>query len=126
MKKIIHTDNAPAAVGPYSQAIQIGDLLYTSGQIALDPATMKMTGDDVAAQAHQVLTNLKHVLEAGGSSLANVVKTTVFLKDINDYAALNAVYNEYFGESKPARSAFAVDALPLGALVEIEAVAAIG
>ncbi len=127
MKNIIHTDSAPAAVGPYSQAVQIGDLLYTSGQIALDPETMKIVGEgDVSAQAHQVLTNLKEVLEAGGSSLANVIKTTVFLTDMGNYGALNAVYNEYFGDSKPARSAVAVSALPLGVLVEVEAVAAIG
>lgn len=125
LKELIHTDNAPAAVGPYSQAARSGHLVYTAGQIALVPETMKMLDGDVTAQTHQVLKNLGAVLEAAGSSYNNVLKTTVFLKDIGDYAAMNAVYSEYFGESKPARSAFAVDALPLGALVEIEAVAVI-
>ena len=122
-KNIISTENAPAAVGPYSQAIRIGKLLYTAGQIALVPATGKMLEGDVSAQAEQVLNNLTAVLEAGGSSLANVVKTTVFLTDMGNYAAMNEVYSRFFGDSKPARSAVAVAALPLGALVEIEAVA---
>ena len=103
----------------------IRDRVYTAGQIALVPETMKMLDGDITAQTHQVLKNLGAVLEAGGSSFANVLKTTVFLSDIGDYAAMNAVYSEYFGDSKPARSAFAVDALPLGALVEIEAIAVI-
>ncbi|MCB8958991.1 MAG: RidA family protein [Ardenticatenales bacterium] len=122
-KNIISTENAPAAVGPYSQAVRIGKLLYTAGQIALVPATGKMLEGDVSAQAEQVLNNLTAVLEAGGSSLANVVKTTVFLTDMGNYAAMNEVYSRFFGDSKPARSAVAVAALPLGALVEIEAVA---
>ena len=122
-KKIISTENAPAAVGPYSQAVRIDKLLYTAGQIALVPATGKMLDGDVSAQAEQVLNNLTAVLEAGGSSLANVVKTTVFLTDMGNYAAMNEVYSRFFGDSKPARSAVAVAALPLGALVEIEAVA---
>ncbi|MCB0012842.1 MAG: RidA family protein [Anaerolineales bacterium] len=122
-KNIISTEKAPAAVGPYSQAIRIGKLLYTAGQIALVPATGKMLEGDVSAQAEQVLNNLTAVLEAGGSSLANVVKTTVFLTDMGNYAAMNEVYSRFFGDSKPARSAVAVAALPLGALVEIEAVA---
>ncbi|MCA9984663.1 MAG: RidA family protein [Anaerolineales bacterium] len=120
---MISTENAPAAVGPYSQAVRIGKLLYTAGQIALVPATGKMLEGDVSAQAEQVLNNLTAVLEAGGSSLANVVKTTVFLTDMGNYAAMNEVYSRFFGDSKPARSAVAVAALPLGALVEIEAVA---
>jgi 2-iminobutanoate/2-iminopropanoate deaminase len=122
-KETISTPNAPAAVGPYSQAIRVGNLLYTAGQVALDPATMKMTGSNVTEQAEQVLTNLQAVLEAGGSSLNNVIKTTVFLTTMDDYGAMNAVYARYFSEGKPARSAVAVNALPLGALVEIEAVA---
>lgn len=125
MKEIIHSDNAPAAVGPYSQATRVGNMVYTAGQIALVPETMKMLDGDITAQAHQVLKNLGAVLEAAGSSYNNVLKTTVFLADINDYAALNAVYTEYFGESKPARSAFGVGSLPLGALVEIEAIAVV-
>ena len=122
-KEIIASAQAPAAVGPYSQAIKIGDLVYTSGQIGLDPASGKLVGDEVQAQANQVLTNLAHVLEAAGTSLAHVVKTTVFLQDMADYAAVNEVYASYFGEVPPARSAVAVAALPLGAKVEIEAVA---
>ncbi len=122
-KTIIHTDNAPAAVGPYSQAIRAGDFVYTAGQIALDPETMKISGETVAEQTDRVLRNLQAVLETAGSSLDNVVKTTVFLADINDYKEVNVVYAKYFANSKPARSAFAVAALPLGALVEIEAVA---
>lgn len=123
-KEIIATEQAPAAVGPYSQAIKIGDLVYTSGQIALDPATMKIVGTgDVVAQTEQVLTNLQAVLEAAGSRLENVVKTTVFLQNMADYKTVNAVYDKYLGASPPARSAVAVGRLPLNVLVEIEAVA---
>ena len=122
-KEIIASAQAPAAVGPYSQAIKIGDLIYTSGQIGLDPASGKLVGDEVQAQAEQVLTNLAHVLEAAGTSLAHVVKTTVFLQDMADYTAVNEIYASYFGDTPPARSAVAVAALPLGAKVEIEAVA---
>jgi 2-iminobutanoate/2-iminopropanoate deaminase len=123
-KEIIHSDNAPAAVGPYSQAVKIGgNLIYTAGQVALDPATMKLVAGGVEAQTHQVLKNLQAVLTAAGSNLANVIKTTVFLADINDYKAVNGVYAQYFTESPPARSAVQVAALPLGALVEIEVVA---
>ena len=125
MKEIIHSDNAPAAVGPYSQATRVGNLVFTAGQIALDPVTMKLTGETVTEQAHQVLTNLKAVLEAAGSSCENVLKTTVYLRYIKDYGEFNTVYSEYFNESKPARSAFAVAALPLGALVEVEAIATV-
>jgi 2-iminobutanoate/2-iminopropanoate deaminase len=121
-KETIVTDKAPAAVGPYSQGIKVGHLVYTAGQVAIDPAIGKMIDGDIKAQTDQVLRNLSAVLEAAGSSLANVVKTTVFLNDIGDYAAMNEVYAQYFSEAKPARSAFAVDKLPLGALVEIEAV----
>ena len=123
-KEIIHSDNAPAAVGPYSQAVKIGgNLIYTAGQVALDPATMKLVAGGVEAQTHQVLKNLQAVLTAAGSNLSNVIKTTVFLADINDYKAVNGVYAQYFTESPPARSAVQVAALPLGALVEIEVVA---
>ena len=122
-KKIVHTDHAPAAVGPYSQAVVVGNLVYTAGQIALVPATGKMLDGDVAAQAEQVLQNLTAVLTAAGSSLDNVVKTTVFLNDMKDFATVNGVYAQFFGQNPPARSAVQVAALPLGALVEIEAVA---
>ncbi len=123
MKEIIHTDNAPAAVGPYSQATRVGHLIYTAGQLGLDPATMKLVDGGVAAQTEQALKNLGAILAEAGSSFDNVLKTTVFLSSIDDYGDVNAVYSKYFGESKPARSAFAVEALPLGGLVEIEAVA---
>ncbi len=123
MKKIIHTENAPAAVGPYSQAIVANGFVFTAGQIALIPAEGKLLDGDVQAQARQVLQNLQAVLEAAGTSLNNVVKTTVFLADINDFLAVNEIYGEFFSENPPARSAFEVANLPLGALVEIEAVA---
>jgi len=122
-KQIIQTDNAPAAVGPYAHAIRIGELVYTSGQIALDPSSGEMIGDNVSEQAEQVLKNLAAVLEAAGASMESVVKTTVFLQDMGDFKALNAVYAEHFSASKPARSTVAVRELPLGALVEVEAIA---
>lgn len=122
-RETIATENAPAAVGPYSQAIAFGDLVYTAGQIALDRATGKLVEGGVQKQTERVLENLKGVLEAAGSGLELVVKTTVFLQDMGDYAAVNEVYARYFGGSAPARSAVAVVGLPLGALVEIEAVA---
>lgn len=122
-REVIATDNAPAAVGPYSQAIGIGDLVYTAGQVALDKNTGKLVEGGVQEQAQQALENLKAVLEAAGSNLNNVVKTTVFLQNMDDYAAVNEVYGRYFDEGAPARSAVAVAALPLGALIEIEAVA---
>ncbi|SRR5690554_2393850 len=122
-KEIIVSDKAPAAVGPYSQAIRVGDLIYTAGQVPIDPATGKLVEGDIQAQTRQVIQNLKEVLEAAGSSLDNVVKTTVFLQDINDYAAVNEVYGSFFGNSAPARSAVQVAALPLGAHIEIEVVA---
>ena len=123
MNKPIHTDNAPAAIGPYSQAIQAGPLLFVSGQLPLNPATGAFAGDDIASQTRQSLTNLRSILEAAGYSCADVVKTTVLLADIGDFAAMNAVYAEFFTENCPARAAFAVKDLPKGALVEIEAVA---
>ena len=124
-KEIISTENAPAAVGPYSQAVRVGNLVYTAGQVAIDPASGKLVGEDALAQAEQVLRNLKAVLEAAGSSLENVVKTTVFLKNMDDYKAVNEVYGRFFTHNPPARSAVEVARLPLGALVEIEAVAVI-
>ena len=120
----VHTDKAPAAIGPYSQAMVVGKLVYTSGQIPLDPATGEMVGENVTQQAHQVCKNMNAVLEEAGSSLEHVVKTTCFLADMADFAAFNAVYAEYF-TGHPARSCVAVKTLPKGALVEVEAVAEI-
>ena len=118
----ISTPNAPAAIGPYSQAVSIGGLIYTSGQIALDPISGQMTGSDVTAQAEQVMRNLEAVLTAAGSSLDRIVKTTCFLIDMADFAAFNAVYARYI-TTAPARSCVAVSALPKGALVEVEVIA---
>ncbi len=120
-KKQIHTDKAPAAIGPYSQAINVGPFLYTSGQLGID-GTGEITGD-VKQQTKQALENLKAILEEGGSSMCKVIKTTVFLADMNDFAAVNEVYASYFCEPYPARSAYQVAKLPKGGLVEIEAVA---
>ncbi len=122
-KRIIHTDAAPAAIGPYSQAVRAGDFVFTAGQIGLDPATGEMVPGGVEAQTRQALRNLQAVLEAAGASLHQVVKTTVFLADMNDFAAMNAVYATFFAAEPPARSAVQAAALPKGALVEIEAVA---
>ena len=122
-KEIIHTDAAPAAVGPYSQAIRTDGFVFSAGQVGLDPATGALVEGDVQAQAEQALTNLGAVLTAAGTSLDNVVKTTVFLRYMKDYGAVNEVYARFFASGKPARSAVAVAALPLGALVEVEAVA---
>ena len=125
-RTVVSTTNAPAAVGPYSQAIRIGNLVYTAGQIGLDPASGSIEGRTVEEQTHQVLRNLRAVLEAAGSGLEKVVKTTVFLKDMGDFKAMNAVYATYFPADPPARSAVQAAALPLGAMVEIEAVALAG
>ena len=122
-KTIVHTDHAPAAIGPYSQAIRVGQFVYTAGQIPLDPATGKIVEDDITIQAGRVLQNLQAVLEAAGGGLQDVVKTTVFLQDMGEFAAMNAVYARYFSENPPARSAVQAAALPLGARLEIEAVA---
>ncbi len=122
-KEIVSTDNAPAAVGPYSQAVRTGNLVYTAGQIPLDPETGKMVEGDIQTQVEQALHNLQAVLEAAGSSLDQVIKTTVFLQNMDDFAAMNEVYAGFFGGQPPARSAVEVARLPLGALVEIEAVA---
>jgi 2-iminobutanoate/2-iminopropanoate deaminase len=124
MKTILSTTSAPAAIGPYSQGCVVGNLVYTSGQIPLDPATGAMVPGGIAEQTRRSLTNVKAVLEAAGSSMDKVIKTTVFLQDMNDFAAMNAVYAEFFTEgSYPARSAVQVGRLPKDALVEIEAVA---
>jgi 2-iminobutanoate/2-iminopropanoate deaminase len=124
----ITTNQAPAAIGPYSQAIRCGQFVYTSGQIALDPTSGELVGADVQAQTHRVLQNLQAVLASAGTSLANVVKTTVFLSRMSDFQAMNEVYATYFGgssEAKPARSTIAVAELPRKALVEIECIALI-
>ncbi len=120
---LIETGGAPAAIGPYSQAVAADGLLYCSGQIALDPETMEMVGATAAEQAHRVLENLEAVLRAGGSGLADVLKTTVYLADMGDFAAVNEVYAAAFGEHRPARATVAAAGLPKGALVEIDAVA---
>lgn len=124
-KERIHTEHAPAAVGPYSQAIRIGEFIFTAGQVALDPASGELVGRDVAAQTEQVISNLRAVLAAAGSSLERVVKTTVFLQSMADFAAMNAVYARHFPEPFPARSTVEVGALPKGGLVEIECIALI-
>ena len=122
-RHVIATQSAPAAVGPYSQAIRSGELIYTAGQLGMDPEAGKLVEGGVQAQTRQALTNIQAVLEAAGASLSNVVKTTVFLQDMGDFQAMNAVYAEFFPSAPPARSAVQVAALPLGGLVEIEAVA---
>lgn len=123
MRKKIQTDYAPAAIGPYSQAIRHGNIIFTAGQIPLDPLTGEIIGSDIATQTRQVLDNLSAVLEAGGASLGEVVKTTCFLHDMNDFAAFNEVYKDYLGATAPARSCVAVERLPKDVLVEIEAMA---
>ena len=124
MSKIaIHTDNAPAAIGPYSQAIQAGNTIYVSGQIPIDPATGAFAGNDITTQTRQSLNNIKAILAEAGADMSNVVKTTVLLADIADFAAMNAVYAEFFTAPFPARAAFQAAALPKNALVEIECVA---
>lgn len=122
-KMIITTDKAPKAIGPYSAGVKAGHFVYTAGQLGIDPQAGKMVEGGIEAETRQALTNLKNILEAAGSSLGGVVKTTVFLRDINDFAAMNGVYAEFFTENFPARSAIQVAALPLGAAVEVEAVA---
>ena len=123
MKKEIKTDLAPEAIGPYSQAIEANGMIFASGQIALDPASGDMVQGEAGDQARQALTNLKAVLEAAGSSMEQVVKCTVFLDDMNDYSAVNAVYGEFFSSPYPARAAIEVARLPRDAKVEIEAIA---
>lgn len=122
-KKIVSTEKAPKAIGPYSQAILAEDLVFTSGQLGMDPATMELVEGGIEAQTRQVLTNLQYVLERADSGLNFVIKTTVFLQDMGDFAKMNAVYAEFFPENPPARSTVQVAALPKAALVEIECVA---
>ncbi|HEY4690175.1 MAG TPA: RidA family protein [Anaerolineae bacterium] len=122
-RRVIHTDSAPRAIGPYSQAIRTGSLVYTAGQVAIDPAVGKLIEGGIEDQARRALNNIKAVLEAAGTSLERVAKTTVFMVDLGQFAAMNAVYAEFFPANPPARSTVQVAALPLGALVEIEAVA---
>ena len=124
-KQPVGTDKAPKAIGPYEQAIKIGDFIYASGQIPLDPQTGNLIAGGITEQTHRVMKNLSAVLEAGGSSLDRVVKATVFLKNIADFAAMNEVYAEYLGQAKPARSTVAVADLPRGALVEIDFIATV-
>ena len=123
-KDVISTSNAPAALGPYSQAIRWGDLIFVSGQIPIDPATSQVVGDDVAAQTERVLQNLTAILEAAGASLGQVLKTTVYLRDLNDFGKMNEVYARFFCEQPPARATVQVARLPRDVSVEIEAVAA--
>jgi 2-iminobutanoate/2-iminopropanoate deaminase len=125
MKKIISTDRAPAAIGPYSQAVVANGFAFLSGQIPIDPATNKLIEGDAAAQTARVLENLKGVLEACGSSIAQVVKTTVFLKDMGDFAAMNEIYGRYFPENPPARATVEAARLPRDVRVEIECVATV-
>jgi len=126
-KRVVKTDKAPAAIGPYSQAViaKAADLLFTAGQIPLDPVTGEISGSTIKEQTRQALTNLKNVIEAGGSCLENVVKTTVFLKDMNDFPEMNGVYQEFFKNDPPARSAIEASRLPKDVLVEVECVAVV-
>ena len=122
-KKIVATPNAPAAIGPYSQAIRIGDFLYTSGQISLDPETMKMITGDIEVETEKVLKNIETILKADGLDLNNIIKTTVYLTDLSEFTRMNQVYEKFFSKTKPARACVQVAALPKGAKVEIDAIA---
>ena len=122
----VHTDKAPAAIGPYSQAVVAHGFVFTAGQIPLDPATMQIVEGDVAAQTEQVMKNLRAILQEAGADFSSVVKTTVFLRDMNDFAAMNEVYGRHFGDHAPARSTVQVARLPRDVAVEIEAVAVVG
>ena|SRR5437763_17040904 len=124
MSEVVSTENAPGAIGPYSQAIKVNGMVFFSGQIPIDPATGQFVSDEIAAQTEQVLKNLDAVLQAAGSSLGSVVKTTVFLADMNDFAAMNDVYGQFFSENKPARATVQAARLPRDAKVEIECIAA--
>ena len=124
MKNIIHTDNAPKAIGPYSQAVMAGGMLFVSGQIPINPQTGELSTADISEQTKLVMDNIGAILKAAGLSYENIVKTTCLLADINDFAAMNKVYAEYFPTNPPARSAFAVKDLPKGARLEIEVIAA--
>lgn len=121
--KALHTELAPAAIGPYSQAINVNGFIFASGQLPIDPATGELAEGGIKEQTRQTLANARHILEEGGTDLSHVVKTTVFLADMADFAAMNEVYSTFFSEPYPARSAIAVKALPKGALVEIECIA---
>ena len=123
MREIVVTDKAPGAIGPYSQAIKTGGMIFCSGQIPIDPETGEFVSNDIGEQTEQVLKNLSAVLEAGGSSLGNVVKTTVFLADMSDFAVMNEVYGRYFSDNKPARATVQAARLPRDAKVEIECIA---
>jgi len=125
VKETISTENAPGAIGPYSQAVRTGNLVFCSGQIPIDPATGEFISNDVAEQTRQVLKNLSAVLEAAGTDLNNVVKTTVFLADMNDFTAMNEIYAEFFSDNKPARATVQAARLPRDARVEIECIAVI-
>jgi len=125
MPEPVHTDQAPAAIGPYSQAVKAGNMLFCSGQIPLDPKTMEMVGANAAEQCEQVMKNMAAVLQAAGCGLTNVVRTTIFLADMGDFAAVNEVYGRHFGDHKPARACVAVKTLPKNALVEIDCIAAV-
>ncbi|MGA3196248.1 MAG: RidA family protein [Terriglobales bacterium] len=123
MREVISTDGAPKAIGPYSQAVRAGGLLFTSGQVAIDPATQQVISGDVAAQTDRVMQNLAAILQASGSSIEQVVRCTVFLKNMGDFAAMNEVYGRYFKQAPPARSTVEVARLPKDVLVEIDAIA---
>ncbi|MCI8866092.1 MAG: RidA family protein [Lachnospiraceae bacterium] len=122
-KKVLATTNAPAAIGPYSQGVRVGGFVFVSGQLPIDPATGEFAGEDIASQTRQSLANIQNILASDGLTMANVVKTTVLLKNIGDFGAMNEVYATFFEGECPARAAFEVAAIPKGALVEIEAVA---
>lgn len=126
MKTPIFTENAPAPIGPYSQAIRVDNFIFSSGQIGMDPQSGELKNNSIEAETETALDNLKAVLEAAGASLSDVIKATVFIKDMNQFNAINAVYNAYFGDSKPARSCVEVARLPKDANVEIEAIAVLG
>lgn len=125
MNQALHTEKAPAAIGPYSQGVRSGNTVYVSGQLPIDPETGEFAGDDIRTQTRQSLTNIREILAAAGADMSTVVKTTVLLQDIADFAAMNEVYAEFFSEPYPARAAFQAAAIPKGAKVEIEAVAVI-
>lgn len=120
-----HTDAAPAAIGPYSQAVKVGNLLFCSGQIPLDPATMEMVGDTASAQCEQVMRNIQNLLDAAGCGMDRVARTTIFLTSMSDFGDVNEVYAKHFGDHKPARACVAVKELPKGALVEIDCIASL-
>jgi 2-iminobutanoate/2-iminopropanoate deaminase len=122
-KRIIQTELAPAAIGPYSQAIRIGDFLYTSGQIALDPKSGKFLSGEIKEETEQTLKNISAILQADGLKLENVIKTTVYLSDLNDFTQMNQIYEKYFSKNKPARACVQVAALPKGAKIEIDVIA---